>query len=74
MTESDEHRELADAAEREAGDLERSSEQLGEEIGEVRSDWRRKQADPDVPGAEPGGPVPEEAPEKAQPPGGMERE
>jgi hypothetical protein len=38
--------------EREADELEERSEQLGEEIAEVRKDWERKKADDSVPGAQ----------------------
>jgi hypothetical protein len=37
--------------EREADDMERRSEQLGEQISDVRQDWERKQLDDSVPGA-----------------------
>ena len=37
--------------EREADDMERRSEQLGEQISDVREDWERKQLDDSVPGA-----------------------
>lgn len=49
------HQERADELEREADDMQRASDRLEKEIGETREDWRRKQADPAVPGAdEPG--------------------
>jgi hypothetical protein len=41
-----------------AGDLEEMearTERLDEEVEQTRSDWRRKQEDPSVPGAEPAG-------------------
>ncbi|WP_157592276.1 hypothetical protein [Solirubrobacter soli] len=38
--------------ERELDDLEERSEQLGEEIADVREDWERKKADDQVPGAQ----------------------
>ena len=34
-----------------ADELERRTEQLGEEIEDAREDWERKKADPQVPGA-----------------------
>jgi hypothetical protein len=37
--------------EREADDMERRSEQVGEDIAEAREDWERKQRDDHVPGA-----------------------
>jgi hypothetical protein len=46
-----EHQDKADRLEEEASELERDSEQLGEEIGETRDDWERKKADDQVPGA-----------------------
>ena len=38
-------------AERDLADLERRSEELGEQIDDTRSDWEGKKADPSVPGA-----------------------
>ncbi len=37
--------------EREADDMARRSEELGEQISDVREDWERKQLDDGVPGA-----------------------
>ena len=37
--------------EREADDMERRSEQVGEDIAAAREDWERKQRDDRVPGA-----------------------
>lgn len=44
---------LGEKGEREADELERRSEELEGEIGEVREDWERKRADASVPGAPP---------------------
>jgi hypothetical protein len=52
----------ADELEREAGDMQRRSERLEHEIGDVRGDWQRKRSASDVPGAVP--PEPDE-PERA---------
>ena len=41
----------ADALEAQAERLERQSDELGERIEHVRSDWQSKQADQSVPGA-----------------------
>jgi hypothetical protein len=38
--------------ERQADELEERSERLGEQIAETREEWKRKQADPGVPGAQ----------------------
>jgi hypothetical protein len=38
--------------EREADELEERSERLGEQIADTREEWKRKQADPGVPGAQ----------------------
>jgi hypothetical protein len=43
--------EKAGEAERDLADLEKRSEQLGDEIDAARSDWEAKKADPSVPGA-----------------------
>lgn len=45
------YEERADRAERELGDMEHESEQLGERIDETRADWERKKVDDAVPGA-----------------------
>jgi hypothetical protein len=50
--ESDEHRELADDLEREAEDMQKASDRLGGRVSDVRDDWKQKQQDPGVPGAE----------------------
>jgi hypothetical protein len=71
-----EHEEHAERVERELDDMQRRSERLEQGIDDVREDWRRKQADEHVPGAnaepEPGdedseGPPPEaEYPSKSE--------
>lgn len=48
MTEYERH---SDRLEDEADDLQQRSEQLDEEISEVREDWKHKRADASVPGA-----------------------
>lgn len=48
-----EHERLHDRAEREADDLERRGEELGEDIDRARQNWESKKADPAVPGAQP---------------------
>jgi phage shock protein A len=47
----EEHREQADAVEREIDDLEDQSEQLRDEIEAAKADWEAKKADDSVPGA-----------------------
>ena len=44
---------LADQLEAEARDLQRSGEQLQDEIDSTRKDWEQKRGDPHVPGAVP---------------------
>jgi hypothetical protein len=44
---------LADEMEQEAQRLERRSQELGDDVDEVRKDWERKRSDPGVPGANP---------------------
>ncbi|HKN95280.1 MAG TPA: hypothetical protein VJU60_13175 [Thermoleophilaceae bacterium] len=46
-----EHERIHEDAEREADDLERRNEQLGERIDKTRQDWESKKADEQVPGA-----------------------
>lgn len=48
-----EHREAAAGAEREADDLKRQGDKLGEEIEDTRADWEKKQDDSSIPGAVP---------------------
>ena len=50
----EEHRDLADAAEREADAMEKAAERLGERIDGVREDWRDKSGQ-SVPGPSPAG-------------------
>jgi hypothetical protein len=46
-------RRRSDALKRRGDELERRSDDLGRRTDEVRQDWRRKRADPGVPGAVP---------------------
>jgi len=46
-----EHERIHEEAEREADDLERRNEQLGEHVDKVRQDWESKKGDEHVPGA-----------------------
>jgi uncharacterized protein (UPF0335 family) len=46
-----EHDERAEELEREADDMQERVERLEDETGEVADDWKRKKADPGVPGA-----------------------
>jgi hypothetical protein len=48
-----EHDEQAERLEREAEDMEKRSERLGDQIEETRRDWEAKEDDPSVPGARP---------------------
>ena len=48
-----EHEEQTDRMEEDADKLEQHSEQLGERIDDVQDDWRRKEQDVSVPGAQP---------------------
>ncbi len=45
------HEQYAEAAEGRLEELERESQDLGEQVEEARSDWEAKKADPEVPGA-----------------------
>ena len=56
---TEDHRQQADAAERELADMEERSQRVGEHIDELRKDWEAKVADPSVPGA---GGDPDDAP------------
>ena len=47
-----EHERAADEMEGTLEDMETASHAVEEHIDEARDDWRRKQADPNVPGAE----------------------
>lgn len=44
---------LADELDREAGAMQRRSDEMGDDVQGVRQEWRRKQQDDGVPGAEP---------------------
>lgn len=46
------HQRRADELEGEADDMQRAGDRLEEDISQTRDDWRRKQADPGVPGAD----------------------
>ena len=48
-----EHEEQADRMEEDADKLEQHSEQLGERIDDVQDDWKHKEQDVSVPGAQP---------------------
>jgi chromosome segregation ATPase len=48
---SEEHRDKADAVERQIDELEDETDRLGDEIEDARADWERKKADDSVPGA-----------------------
>ena len=48
-----EHDEQAERLEREAQDMERRSEEVGDRIEETKRDWEAKEEDPSVPGARP---------------------
>ena len=48
---AEEHREQADAVERELDDMEEQAENLQEEIEATKADWERKKSDDSVPGA-----------------------
>jgi YihY family inner membrane protein len=45
------HEQYADDAEEQLGELQRESDQLGEQLTEARDDWEAKKRDPNVPGA-----------------------
>lgn len=46
------HQDKADELESQADDMQRASGKLEKNISETRDDWRRKQADPAVAGAD----------------------
>jgi hypothetical protein len=48
-----EHDEQAERLEREAQEMERRSEDVGDRIEETKRDWEAKEDDPSVPGARP---------------------
>ena len=47
---SEAHEEQHERLEREAEDMQRKSEELGDDIAEARQDWEAKKADQGVPG------------------------
>jgi hypothetical protein len=47
----EDHEHLANELARESDKLEQRSDELGDEISDARDDWKRKRADPAVPGA-----------------------
>lgn len=71
MTEHDPasgHDELSDELESGAEKMKERSASLGQEIGDVRDDWHRKQEDQGTPGAEPAkDPFEEEPSDEEQP-------
>jgi len=48
---TEEHERIHEEAEREADDLERRNEELGEHVDKARQDWESKKSDEAVPGA-----------------------
>jgi hypothetical protein len=48
-----EHEEQADRMDEDTEKMEQHSEQLGERIEDIESDWERKEQDASVPGAQP---------------------
>ena len=65
MSADDDAGKRADELECEAAEMRRRSEQLGNEIGDVRNDWQRKRAAADVPGAVPPEPEGSQSPDDA---------
>jgi hypothetical protein len=65
--EHEDHERLGEQLEAEAEKLETGVESLGEETAEVKEDWKRKQSDPAVPGAVPGGEAAGESPDEPAP-------
>jgi hypothetical protein len=53
MSTSEDHEGLSEKLERETDRMERQSQELGQNISDVRSDWDAKRQDPSVPGAPP---------------------
>jgi hypothetical protein len=53
MSEREQYGKLADELEGRADTLAEDSQRLGDEIADVREDWKRKRADAAVPGATP---------------------
>jgi hypothetical protein len=48
-----EHEEHAEELEREADKLDEHAEEVGEDIDDARREWKAKEDDPSVPGAQP---------------------
>jgi hypothetical protein len=48
-----EHEDEARRMERDADRMEHESDKVGEQIDDARSDWKAKEQDPSVPGAQP---------------------
>jgi hypothetical protein len=48
---TEEHEQLHEQAERDADDLKRRNEELGEQVEHARQDWESKKSDVSVPGA-----------------------
>lgn len=73
---STEHRRLADDLDRQARDLQQGVDEVGGRVDEARGEWRRRQQDAGVPGAEPvdaddeEGAGPDLSEEEAEEPGG----
>jgi hypothetical protein len=53
MTEQEQYGKLADDLEDRADTLAKRNDMLGDDVADVRDDWRRKRADAAVPGATP---------------------
>ena len=62
-----EHEEQAREMERDAEEMEEHSEKVGEHIEETRRDWKAKEQDPSVPGAQPDPDQSDQLPEEAPP-------
>jgi hypothetical protein len=60
------YKKLADRLDQEAQEMDRRNEQLGDQAAQVREDWERKRADPNVPGAP--------SPEESSPEGGSPKD
>ncbi len=54
-----EHERIHERAERQADDLERRGDELGDQIRDTRQDWESKKGDEKVPGAQPEDPAEE---------------
>jgi hypothetical protein len=60
LAERTDYEQLQERAEQEADELEQRGEKVGENLEDVRQEWKRKRSDPGVPGANP----PDEAQEQ----------